>query len=164
MDKFPALNSEYYPTQLFWLAVIFTLFYLALTYRVLPRIEHVIGARKAKIEGDLKGAREAQQHADREAADYDAAIAAAKAKGQTGMRAQREKLEAELNSKREEFERQLLQKAAETEKAVQGLIERAAGEMEAMTKDAVAGIVKELAGVEVSDDEVHAALRLRAKE
>jgi F-type H+-transporting ATPase subunit b len=44
------------------------------------------------------------------------------------------------------------------------LIERATGEMEAMTKDAVAGIVKELAGVEVSDDEVRAALRQHAKE
>jgi F-type H+-transporting ATPase subunit b len=160
----PQLQPHDFAPQLFWLAVIFTLFYLALAYRVIPRIEHVIGARKAKIEGDLKGAREAQQLADRAAANYDAEVAAAKAKGQASIRAHRGKLEAELGAKREEFERQLLEKAAATEKAVQGLIERAAGEMEAMTKDAVAGIVKELADVEVSDDEVRAALRQHVKE
>jgi F-type H+-transporting ATPase subunit b len=160
----PQLQPHDFAPQLFWLAVIFTLFYLALAYRVIPRIEHVIGARKAKIEGDLKGAREAQQLADRAAANYDAEVAAAKAKGQASIRAHRGKLEAELGAKREEFERQLMEKAAATEKAVQGLIERAAGEMEAMTKDAVAGIVKELADVEVSDDEVRAALRQHVKE
>jgi len=160
----PQLQPHDFAPQLFWLAVIFTLFYLALAYRVIPRIEHVIGARKAKIEGDLKGAREAQQLADRAAANYDAEVAAAKAKGQASIRAHRGKLETELGAKREEFERQLMEKAAATEKAVQGLIERAAGEMEAMTKDAVAGIVKELADVEVSDDEVRAALRQHVKE
>lgn len=160
----PQLQPGDFAPQLFWLAVIFTLFYLALTYVAIPRIERVMGARKAKIEGDLKSAREAQQRAGDEAARYEAEIAAAKAKGQASIRAHREKLEAELGGKREEFERQLMAKAAETEKAVQNFLERASGEMEAMTVGAAADIVKEFAGVEASEDEVRAALRQRAKE
>ena len=59
---------------------------------------------------------------------------------------------------------QLAEKTAETEKRVQALLERASGEMEAMTAGVVSDIVKELAGVEVSDKEVQAALRQRSKE
>ena len=55
-------------------------------------------------------------------------------------------------------------KAAETDKSVQKLIERASGEMEAMTAGAVSDIVKEFAGLEVSDGEVRAALRQGSKE
>jgi len=155
----PQLQPGDFAPQLIWLAIVFVLFYLALSRLALPRIAQVMAARKAKIEGDLKGAREAQTQADREAERYEAQVAAAKAKGQAAIRAHREKLEAELGGKREDLERQLAAKAAETEKSVQGLLERASGEMEAMTAGVVKDIVKEFAGVEASDSDVRAALR-----
>ena len=160
----PQLQPGDFAPQLIWLAIIFTLFYLALANLALPRIQEVLAGRKAKIEGDLDSARAAQQRADRESERYEAGIAAAKAKGQAGIRAHREKLEAELAGKREAFDRELGAKAAETDKSVQKLIERASGEMEAMTAGAVSDIVKEFAGLEVSDGEVRAALRQGSKE
>ena len=80
------------------------------------------------------------------------------------IRASREKLDGELGEKRKDLDAQLAQKTAETEKRVQGLLERAFGEMDAMTAGAVSDIVKALAGIEVSDSEVQAALRQRSKE
>ena len=163
-DKFPALNIDWYIPQLIWLAIIFTLFYLALSQLVLPRIERVLKDRKTKIGGDLQAARDAQHNADKEAERYEAEIAAAKAKGHGSIRASREKLDGELGEKRKDLDTQLAQKTAETEKRVQGLLERAFGEMDAMTAGAVSDIVKALAGIEVSDSEVQAALRQRSKE
>ncbi|MGO8953473.1 MAG: hypothetical protein ACLPWS_16685 [Rhodomicrobium sp.] len=160
----PQLQPGDFAPQLIWLAIIFTLFYLALSHLALPRIERVIAARKAKIEDDLKGAREAQAHADQEAERYEAEIAAAKARGQGSIRAAREKLDAELGGKRETLDRQLAAKTAETEKRVQDLLQRAAGEMEAITAGVVSDIVKAFAGVEVSDGEVRTALRQGSKE
>lgn len=160
----PQLQPDVFAPQLFWLAIIFTLFYLALTYYALPGIERVLASRKAKIEGDLAGAREAQQHADREAERYDAGIAAAKAKGQARIRSQREALEADLAHKREAFDRELMGKAAETEKTVQKFLEQASGQMDAMTAGVVSDIVKEFAGLEVSEGEVRNALRQGSKE
>ena len=80
------------------------------------------------------------------------------------FRASRQKLDGELGEKRKDLDAQLAQKTAETEKRVQGLLERAFGEMDAMTAGAVSDIVKALAGIEVSDSEVQAALRQRSKE
>lgn len=163
-DKFPALNIDWYIPQLIWLAIIFTLFYLALSQLVLPRIERVLKDRKGKIGDDLQAAHDAQHNADKEAERYEAEIAAAKAKGHGRVRASREKLDGELSEKRKDLDDQLAEKTAETEKRVQGLLDRASGEMEAMTAGAVSDIVKELAGIEVSDNEVQAALRQRSKE
>ncbi|MGA9550398.1 MAG: hypothetical protein WA579_16975 [Rhodomicrobium sp.] len=163
-DKFPALNIDWYIPQLIWLAIIFTLFYLALSQLVLPRIERVLKDRKTKIGGDLQAARDAQHNADKEAERYEAEIAAAKAKGHGSIRASRQKLDGEFGEKRKDLDTQLAQKTAETEKRVQGLLERAFGEMDAMTAGAVSDIVKALAGIEVSDSEVQAALRQRSKE
>ncbi len=160
----PQLQPGDFAPQLIWLAIIFTLFYLALSNLALPRIQEVLAGRKAKIEGDLDSARAAQQRADREAERYEAGIAAAKVRGQASIRAHREKLEAELAAKREAAGRELAAKAAETDKNVQALIERASGDMEAMTAGAVSDIVKEFAGLEVSDGEVRAALRKGSKE
>jgi F-type H+-transporting ATPase subunit b len=163
-DKFPALNPETFAPQLIWLAIIFVLFYFALSRLALPRIEKVLKDRKAKIGGDIQAARDAQHHADKEAERYEAEIAAAKAKGHTTIRAAREKLEAELGEKRRDLDAQLAEKTAETEKNVKTFLERAAGEMESITASVVSDIVKELAGVEVNENEVRTALRQSSKE
>jgi F-type H+-transporting ATPase subunit b len=160
----PQLVPTDFAPQLIWLAIIFTLFYFVLSQLALPRIERVLKDRKAKIGGDLQAARDAQHNADKEAERYEAELTAAKAKGHGTIRASREKLDVELNEKRGVLDGQLAEKTAETEKRVQGLLERASGEMEAMTAGVVSDIVKELAGIEVSDNEVQAALRQRSKE
>jgi len=132
--------------------------------QALPRIERVLGERKARISGDLESARDAQQQSEMAMQRYEAEIAGAKAKGQGVIRVGREKLESELNGKRGALDKQLAARAAETEKRIHGIIERASGEMEAMTSGVVSDIVKKLAGVEASEEEVRAALRQVSKE
>ncbi len=160
----PQLIIEDFAPQLIWLAIIFTLFYLALSNLVLPSVEKVLKTRATKIGGDLQAARDAQTGADKEAERYDAAIAEAKGKGAITIRASKEKLDAELAQKRAALDAQLAEKTAETEKRVQTLIAQASSDMEAMTADVVRDIVKALAGVEVSENEVRAALRQSSKE
>ncbi len=155
----PQLQPADFAPQLVWLAITFALLYFGLSRLALPRIDQVLRERKSRIGGDLEKAREAQQHSEKAMERYEAEIAAAKGKGQGSIRSARETLEAELNKKREELEHQLAIKTAETEKRVQNLLERASGEMEAMTAGVVSDIVKEFAGVEVSGDEVRHALR-----
>jgi len=160
----PQLQPGDFAPQLIWLAIIFALFYVALSRLALPRIAKALADRKAKLGGDLAAARESQAAADQEAKRYEAELANAKTKGNSTIRSAREKLEAELNDKRRVLESELAAKAAETEKKVQALLEKASTEMEAMTADVVSDIVKELAGVDVTENEVREALRLRSKE
>ena len=95
----PQLQPGDFAPQLIWLAIIFTLFYFALSQLALPRIERVLKDRKTKIGGDLQAARDAQHNADKEAERYEAEIAAAKTKGHSVVRASRDKLNGELGEK-----------------------------------------------------------------
>ena len=50
----PQLDLSTFPSQLFWLAVIFVLLYLLMSWVALPRVSAMIVARRARIEGDLE--------------------------------------------------------------------------------------------------------------
>jgi F-type H+-transporting ATPase subunit b len=160
----PQLQPNDFAPQLFWLAITFALLYIALSRFALPRIEKVLGQRSTRIGGDLDNARRAQQESEKAMQRYEAEIAAAKTKGQAALRAQREKLEAELAEKRGHLDRQVADKNADTEKRVRSLLERAENDMESMTSGVVNDIVKRFAGVDVSADEIRAALRKRSGE
>jgi F-type H+-transporting ATPase subunit b len=160
----PQLQPGDFAPQLIWLAIIFASLFFILSRQALPQIERVLGERKSRISGDLEGARDAQRQSEAAMERYEAEIAAAKAKRHAVMRAGRDKLETELNEKRGALDRQLAAKAAGTEKRIHGILERASGEMEAMTSGVVSDIVKKLAGVEASEEEVRAALRQMPKE
>jgi F-type H+-transporting ATPase subunit b len=160
----PQLQPDDFAPQLIWLAIIFASLFFILSRQALPKIEKVLGERKSRISGDLEGARDAQRQSETAMERYEAEIAAARAKGQGAVRAAREKLDAELSEKRGVLDRQLAARAAETEKRIGGILEQASGEMEAMTSGVVSDIVKKLAGVEASAEEVRAALRQLSKE
>lgn len=160
----PQLNPVNFAPQLVWLAITFVLLYLVLAHIALPRVERILGLRRSRIGSDLEQAREAQRQSEQLMKRYEADIAAARVQAQATIRASREKLETELNQKRAALDRQIAEKIAETEKNVQGLLDRAAGEMEAMTAGVVNDIVKQFAGVDVSDAEVRAAIRQNLKE
>ena len=160
----PQLQIDDFAPQLIWLAIIFALFHHALAYRALPRIQHVLASRKAKIEGDLDSARAAQQLADsgRHATRPGLPRRRQKAKPASARNASSSKPSWRESAMRSTGE--LLAKAAETDKSVQNLVERASSQMEAMTAGAVSDIVKEFAGLDVSDAEVRAALAQGSKE
>lgn len=160
----PQLQPADFAPQLVWLAITFAILYFALARIALPRIEKVLGERKSKIALDLEKAREAQKYAEEEMIRYEAEIAAARAKGQAKLRTEREKLEAELAKKRAAVESEAAAMTAKAEERVRAMLERASADMETMASDVVNEIVRQLAGVEVTGDEVRAALRQVRKE
>lgn len=45
----PQMDPTWYPNQLFWLAVSFILLYLLVSYVIVPRLNGILGSRKATI-------------------------------------------------------------------------------------------------------------------
>jgi len=160
----PQLQPGDFAPQLIWLAITFVCLFFAMSQLALPRVARVIGERKTRISKDIDEARESQKLAEEEMTRYEAEIASAKAKAQSALRTSREKLDAELAKQRSLVDRDLASKTAEGEENIRGFMERSASQLEAMTGEVVSDIVRQLAGVEVSDEEVHAALRQSLKE
>ncbi len=102
---FPPFDSTYFPSQLLWLAISFGALYWLMSRVALPRIESILADRQAAIARDLDEASRLQASADAAAANYEQALADAKAKAQDLARATHETLAAQADEKRRDFSR-----------------------------------------------------------
>ena len=74
----PQLDISTWPSQLFWLFVLFTAGYILMAKFVTPRIGSVLEERRAKLDEDLGKARSASEDAARIRAEYEAELDAAR--------------------------------------------------------------------------------------
>ena len=74
----PQLDISTWPSQLFWLVVLFTIGYIIMAKFVTPRIGTVLEERRAKLDDDLGKARVASEDAARIRAEYEADLDAAR--------------------------------------------------------------------------------------
>ena len=74
----PQLDTSTWPSQLFWLVVLFAAGYILMAKFVTPRIGNVLEVRRAKLDEDLGKARSASEDATRIRAEYEAELDAAR--------------------------------------------------------------------------------------
>ena len=74
----PQLDISTWPSQLFWLVVLFTAGYILMAKFVTPRIGSVLEERRAKLDEDLGKARSASEDAARIRVEYEADLDAAR--------------------------------------------------------------------------------------
>ena len=67
----PQLDIDTWPSQLFWLVVLFGAGYLVMAKMVTPRIGAVLDERRKTLDGDLEKARSASADAAKTRADYE---------------------------------------------------------------------------------------------
>ena len=74
----PQLDTTTWPSQLFWLVVLFCAGYVIMAKVVTPRIGAVIEERRKTLEGDLEKARLASADAAKTRADYERELESAR--------------------------------------------------------------------------------------
>jgi F-type H+-transporting ATPase subunit b len=104
---FPPFETATFGSQILWLVICFGALYLIVSRIAVPRIGGIIGARKDKIDGDLAEADKLRKQTDQAIADYEAALAAARAKANGIADETRTKAKAELDGKRAAVEADL---------------------------------------------------------
>ena len=122
----PQLDISTWPSQLFWLVVVFTAGYILMAKVVTPRIGTVLEERRAKLDDDLSKARTASEDAARIRAEYEADLDAARsAAAETAKQAA-----AEAAKQAEASDAKIAKKL--TEKVVKAEAKLAAAQSDAM--------------------------------
>src|SRR5436305_10320434 len=94
----PQMQTETFPSQIFWLVVTFGLLFLVLWRFTLPMIEGVIGERRNRIEGDLGTAEKLRQQSSEALAGYEAELAGARSRARQIMDDNRRSVNADLDN------------------------------------------------------------------
>lgn len=109
----PQFNPEYFPTQIFWLAVTFIVMYVIFSSRILPDISGILENRRSHIDGDLETAERLRSEADSVQESYESHLntsrveaknlvngvhASMKAKAESQLQQLREKAEKDMHT------------------------------------------------------------------
>jgi F-type H+-transporting ATPase subunit b len=96
----PQLDPTYWASQAFWLILIFTSLYLALSNLFIPKIKDNIDNRENKIKDDLDEAQKLKNLAEEKLKEYELSIENAKKEVQKIIFESKNKLNLEIQSKK----------------------------------------------------------------
>lgn len=159
----PQLDPDYFAPQLFWLVVSFALLYILMSRVALPRVSNVIAARRDKIAGDLDKAESLKKEADAALADYEKALADARARAQAIAAETRTRLKAETDRLRAELEAKLAAKTSEAEAQIRRAKESALANLKPAASEVAAAIVSKLLGEPIETESAGRAVEAALK-
>ena len=160
----PQLNIPDMAPQLIWLALTFGLLYIVLSRVTLPKIASVIEERQNRIQRDLDEADRLKEETDAALAAYEQALAEARGRANGIARETREQLTAEVNGERAKADAEDAGRIADAEAQILARKNEAMAEVGNIAADTASAVVKKLIGVDVSADEVRAAVQPSAGE
>ena len=156
---FPPFKTETFPSQIFWLAITFTVLLIVVWRVVGPRIASVIGERKGRIDGDLAAADKHHKDAEAAQAAYQSALAEARARAHDAADENRKLVADEVEKARVAADAEAKEATAQAETRIAAMRQEAAKQVTVAAQDAAAAIVARLIGAAVSPEEAAAAVK-----
>tara|TARA_B100001093_G_scaffold40088_1_gene34100 strand:+ start:204 stop:695 length:492 start_codon:yes stop_codon:yes gene_type:complete len=154
----PQLDPTYYPTQLFWLIVVFSLLFVVLWKIALPRISRIREVRQSRIEADLGKAKAVKIEAESVLAAYENSLAKASAKAQEIIHKVSDEMSAERARRLDEVAQSIVGRVLEAEAAISHEEQRAAGEVNSLSADLVCLATEKLGCGDTSNKNATAAI------
>jgi F-type H+-transporting ATPase subunit b len=160
----PQLNPHTFETQLFWLAVTFLGLLFIMSKIALPRVGEVIEERRDRIKRDLDSAARLKGETDKALADYEKALADARANASGIAKDTRAKLAAETEAERHRVDQQIAAKLNEADGRIAATKSKALSAIGDIATETTRAVVEKLIGQDVSPDDVKKVLRPVAAE
>jgi len=154
----PQLDPAVWPTQLFWLAITFTILYLVIWRIALPRIGDVLEARQRKLDDDLKKAAALKDEAETILAEYEKMRADAQASAHAVLQKTQNEMKAEAERQSHDVAAKLAKQTEEAEARIAEAKAAALASLEGTVSEVVAAATEKLIGVKAGDQEIARAV------
>jgi F-type H+-transporting ATPase subunit b len=161
---FPPFDFSTYPSQLLWLVITFSVFYMLMQKVIVPRVGGILENRHDRIAQDLDEAARLKSEADAAIETYERELTAAKAKAGQIASAARDEAKAKADAERAAIEAELSAKIAAAESRIADIKARAFAEVDTIAIDTVGTIVEELIGTKSTAADIKAAVSGVAKQ
>lgn len=154
----PQLNVHDFAPQLFWLAVLFTIFYLIVSRVALPGIASVLATRQAKLDADLSAASRLKDEAEAALKAYETALAQARATAAATVAAKNAELAAQTDAHKKAVEADLNQRLAQAAGEIRAKRDGALANVRVLATEAAGQVVARLLGEAPEADAAAAAV------
>jgi F-type H+-transporting ATPase subunit b len=154
----PQLDPTYWASQSFWLILIFTLLYLALSKMFIPKIKEGLDDRENKIKDDLDEAQELKLIAEEKLIEYELAIDNAKKEVQKIIFESKNKLNTEIQNKKKIFEKEMDIEVKNVEKEIEQLKKDSLISISSISEDMTSDVIEIVSGEPLNQSSVKAAV------
>jgi F-type H+-transporting ATPase subunit b len=155
---FPPFESQYFPSQLLWLALTFILLYVLMARIALPRIGRILADRSKHISDDLAAAQRFKDQSEAANTAYQKSLADARARAQAIASETRERQGALAEATNKRLETELHEKLAAAERSIAATRAAAMGNVGSIAVETAAAIVERLIGQAPAGGDVSAAV------
>lgn len=156
---FPPLETEFFASQLLWLAITFGLLYWMMSKFLAPRLAGIIENRHDRIAFDIDAADRMRLDADEAQAAYEQELATARDRSHLIGQDAREKARADAEIERKRTEGDLERQLEEAQARIGEIKTRALADVDAIAVETTETILEALAGVSASREDVASAVR-----
>ncbi|HEX2018887.1 MAG TPA: F0F1 ATP synthase subunit B [Aurantimonas sp.] len=155
---FPPFETEYYPSQLLWLAITFGIFYFVLKKVILPRIAGILENRRDRIALDLEAADRMRTDADEAQAAYQQELEEARERAHKIALDAKESARADAESERSRTDAELDGKLEAAQGRIDEIKREALKDVGVIAEETTDAILREVARIEAPREEIAGAV------
>ncbi|MDA7606666.1 hypothetical protein N8726_03605 [Pelagibacteraceae bacterium] len=154
----PQLDPTYWASQAFWLTLIFTLLYLALSKMFIPKIKESIDDRENKIKDHLDEAQKLKSVAEIKLKEYEMTIENAKKDVQKIIFESKKKLSSEIQNKKKKFDKEIEAEVKNTELEIENLKKNSLKNISTIAEEITSKVIELVSGEPLNQSSVKAAV------
>jgi len=160
----PQLDPSTFASQIFWLAVTFVALYLLMSRVALPRVRDVLEERERRITDDLEKAQRLKDESEAVLAEYEKALADARANAQAMFAQAAEQANAEAAKRQQDMAQKLAKQLETAESRVQAAKAEALDNIRQVAIEVARDAAARLIGGDVAEGDAEAAVATAMKD
>ena len=155
-EGMPQLNPEFWPSQIFWLVLIFSSLYIIIWKIFLPKITNSIEDRKSKIVNDLDTAEKLKESAEKKLKEYNQIIENSKKEALKLIENAKIKLDKDIEINKKKINEDIEKELFSAEKEIKDLKKVSAISINKIAQEISSEMLKKIIGSEVNMSNVSA--------
>ncbi len=144
----PQFDPTSFPSQVFWLAVVFIILYIFFSRKTLPEISKVIENRQEHIQTDLDGAESLQKEAETIHQAYEEILDEARQKSMQSFTGAELSIKERAEAENQAFRKRSIKEVEKTEKSVEKAKIKALSEIDSIAAQVARDAAEKIIGVQ----------------
>lgn len=144
----PQLDPTWYASQVFWLALIFTVLYLAFSKNVLPTLSNILDSRHQHIQNDLNMAEKLRTEAEDVRISYEEILSGARDKASNMYKDIENDIAERSEKKVSEFQEKVTKELSINDARLEQEKKKALEEMDTIAAELASDISKKIVGID----------------
>ena len=159
----PQLDPKYWASQAFWLILIFTFLYLAISKFFIPKIKSGLDDRENKIKNDIEEANNLKDLSEKKQKEYNLVIENAKKEVQKILGENKNKLNVDIQNKKKAIEKEIEEEIQKAQIEIKNLKKNSINNIAKISEEIASKIIEEISGDKLNESSIKAAVSESAK-